>query len=485
MKSAIIFPIVFILVLLVSSCEGFLDQSPSTSLPSNEAIQSVTDLQNAVNGAYTRLIDLDDAYHSYYAGDFICLGDLRGDDMNYILNSNQISPVGRLDYEKNSDYALSLWLAPYTVLGRINDVLSVTDKITVETGEEIRFNDLIGQLYALRGLLHFDLARTYAQLPTALHDGMTMTTPDGGIPLSDRKFDVSYKPVRATLQETYDLILLDLDTAVSRMNPAPDMLESYGSFNRFAALAIKSRALLYLGDYANALAAAEDVIENATSAGYRLSFISDYVTMWGSTAQPEFLFELITNLQYNAQRNSIGYYSTPDGYGEYGCSDAFANWIKSDPNDVRGNMVQIKISENGAGEGYYPTKYPGREGSDYVNNPKIIRMAEVYLIAAEAALQSGNNAKATQYINTLRLYRILGYTDVASVTFDDIMNERRKELFAEGHRSWDVWRNKQNLLIERFSNTPVNYDNYRTLVAIPQRETDLSPGLMQNAGWEE
>lgn len=483
MKQKLIYKVFIVLAFFLSSCEGFLDQNPSTSLPSDDAIQSVTDLRNALNGAYTRLIDLDDFSHSYYSGDFICLGDLRSNDMDYILNSNQISPVGRLDYEKNSDYAESFWLTPYIVLGRINDILSVVDNIEVTEGDEVLYNDLVGQLYALRGLLHFDLARTFAQLPTALHGGMTMTTPNGGIPLSDRKFDVFYKPVRATLEQTYDLIISDLDTAIAHMNPEPNLLDSYGSLNLYAALAIKSRVHLYMGEYADALEAAESVIENAGNAGYRLSHIADYAEMWGNTSEPEFLFELITNLTYNAQRNSIGYYSTPEGYGEFGCTEDFAAWIKADPNDIRGNLVVRKVNSDGDGDGYYPAKYPGREGSDYVNNPKIIRMAEVYLNAAEAAFKLNNNTKATEYINALRQKRILAYIDVASVTLQDILDERRKELFAEGHRSWDVWRNKESILIPRYSNTPVNYDDYRVLVAIPQRETDLSENLEPNPGW--
>ena len=63
MKQKIIYPLVFLLALMVSSCEGFLDQNPSTSLPSDDAVQTVTDLRNALNGAYTRLIDLDDFSH--------------------------------------------------------------------------------------------------------------------------------------------------------------------------------------------------------------------------------------------------------------------------------------------------------------------------------------------------------------------------------------------------------------------------------------
>jgi starch-binding outer membrane protein, SusD/RagB family len=483
MKKTKIYPIVLVLLLFLSSCEGFLDQSPSTALPSSEAISSVKDLGNAVNGAYTRLIDLDANGHSYYAGDFICLGDLRSEDMDYILNSNQISPVGRLDYEKNSDFAESFWLTPYTVLGRINDILSVTDKITVEAGEEDSFNDLMGQLYALRALMHFNLAITYAQLPTALHDGMTMTTENGGIPLSDKKFAVDYKPKRSTLQQTYEFIIADYDRAISMLNPDPVKDDTYGSINIYAAKALKARTLLYMGDYTNALAEAEDVINTAPGAGYRLSYIGDYTAMWGLTSQPEFLFELITNLQYNSQRNSIGYYSTPDGYGEFGCTEAFKDWIQADPNDIRGQLVVYKTSSGGDGGGFYPAKYPGRDGSDYVNNPRVIRMAEVYLIAAEAAFRASDNTKATEYINALRAKRILLYSDVASVTLDDILNERRKELFGEGQRSWDTWRNQRSIVISRFSVDPVNFDNFRTLVAIPQRETDISDVLTQNQGW--
>ena len=484
MRHSILYPLVIILSLFLSSCEDFLDQTPSTSLPSEDAIQTVDDLRNALNGAYTRLIDLDGNGHSYYAGDFICLGDLRSNDMTYILNSNAISPVARLEYSKNSGLAESFWLTHYTVLGRINNILSATDGVKVEASEDSLYSDLIGQLYGLRALLHFDLARTFSQLPTALHSGMTMTTPDGGIPLANQKFDVSYKPVRVTLQETYDFIISDLDTAIARMYPGPQKTDTYGSLNLYSVLAIKSRVLLYLGDYTNSLLAAEYVISNAGDAGYRLSFIGDYPLMWSGVSQNEYLFELITNTLYNSQRNSIGYYSTPNGYGEFGCTDTFKNWISTSPfgTDIRASLIVEKVNLNGKG-GLFPDKYPGREGSDYINNPKIIRLAEVYLNAAEAAFKTDNNSKATQYINELRRKRILGYVDVASVTLEEILDERRKELFAEGHRCWDAWRNQQSLLIARFSATPVNYDDYRTLVAIPQRETDLSPGLKQNPGY--
>jgi hypothetical protein len=476
--------IIAIGAMIVTSCEDFLDQVPSFALPAEESIETVDDLQNAVNGAYARLNAFD-----YYSGDFMPLGDLRGDDMtfNASINANQISPVARYQYDKNSTYAENYWRAPYVTTGRINDILSVADNITIESGEEERYDNLIGQLYALRALSHFDLARMFCQLPTALHDGMTMDSPDSGIPIADRVFDIDYKPVRSTLGETYDFILADFDRAIEKLDPSPDIIESYGYINIWAAKALKSRVLLYSGtysdNYSKALQLAEEVINGAGAAGYRLAKITEYYNMWEEVSQPEFLFEVITTLQYNAQRNSLGYYSDPDGYGEFALTNDFAIWLISFSNDIRSLMTSQKTNEQGFGRGYYPNKYPGREQSLYVNNPKVIRMAEVYLIAAEAAFHSDNQEKAVQYINELRSKRLVLPDELTTVTLDDILNERRKELFAEGHRSWDVWRNKHSLVNRDFSTDPVNYDNWRTLVAIPQREIDVSPGLVQNYGW--
>jgi hypothetical protein len=199
--------------------------------------------------------------------------------------------------------------------------------------------------------------------------------------------------------------------------------------------------------------------------------------------QPEYLFEVVTTLLYNAQRNSLGYYADPDGYGEFTVTNDFAGWLLSFSTDIRSLMVSIKENSQGYGRGYYCNKYPGREGSLYVNNAKVIRMSEVYLIAAEAALKTSDQTKADQYLNELRQKRLVVQNDLTNVTLNNILDERKKELFAEGQRSWDVWRNKGSLVNTNFSFDPVAYDNYHTLLAIPQRETDISPGLVQNPGW--
>ena len=468
------------------ACEDFLDQTPSYALPAEETIETVDDLQNAVNGAYSRLNAFD-----YYSGDFFPLGDLRADIMtaNPQLDANQISPVSKYQYDKNSSYAENFWRAPYVTIGRINDVLRVADKLTPAQDEEDKYDDLIGQLYALRALCHFDLVRMFAQLPTALHDGVSMDTPDSGIPVADRVFPVDYKPVRNTLSEVYEFILGDFDRAIERLNPEPSIAESYGYINIWAVKALKARAQLYLGNYAEALILAEDVIQNAGASGYRLAEIVEYynsdpsINMWANVSQPEYLFEVVTTLLYNAQRNSLGYYADPEGYGEFAVANDFAEWLLSFDNDIRSFMVRYKENSQGYGGGYYCRKYPGREGSLYVNNPKVIRMAEVYLIASESALKTSDHTKADLYLNALRQKRMVGQDSLINVTINNILDERKKELFAEGQRSWDVWRNKGSLVNTNFSFDAIGYDNYRTLVAIPQRELDISHGLVQNPGW--
>lgn len=119
-----------------------------------------------------------------------------------------------------------------------------------------------------------------------------------------------------------------------------------------------------------------------------------------------------------------------------------------------------------------------------MNNPKVIRLSEVYLIAAEAALKSidDNGVTAAKYINDLREKRITGYSDVNTVTLDEILKERRIELNGEGHMAWDMWRNKKSVNNPKVGK--IDYTDYRTILPIPQAEINTSHGVIkQNFGY--
>jgi starch-binding outer membrane protein, SusD/RagB family len=467
--------ILFIIsVILLAGCSDLLDQMPSDKLPTSAAITTVSDLQLAVNGVYVLFTQKES-----YSGDYGLYADGKSGDTKFMASFNWFSPIIRYQHDATSDESLDFYSLIYTALARVNNILEVTDDIVVETGEEDAYNDMVGQLYALRAFLHFDAARLFAQLPSVAAD---MNAANSGIVLAKQYYQPDATFTRSTLKETYDFIKADFETALAKLSKEPN----YGKINYWAAKAILSRVYLYLEDNNNALAAAIEVINN--NAGYRLYERSEYLSVWSKTATVESLFEIITTDNVNADRNSIGYYTIPSGYCECAATDDFAAWLRSDLNDVRSDIV-AQMSDNGDYLAWWPQKYLGQEGASapsYVNNPKIIRLSEVYLIAAEARVKGGNATgalSAVDYYNDLREKRITGYVDAATVTLNDILDERRRELFCENSRFFDLVRNKININAPIVQFDPVSYTDYRVICAIPQRELDISPDLEQNPGY--
>ncbi len=470
MKKALLFLIITMMV----SCTDQFDKMPSDQLPSTSAITTVNDLGLAVNGVYVLFIN-----RASYAGDFGLYADGKGGDTKFMSAFNHFSPITRYQHDATSEVPARSYQNIYTALARINNILTVTDAITVAPGEEEEYSDLLGQLFALRALCHFDAARLFAQLPGAASD---MNAPNSGIVLATEYYQPDATFTRSTLRQTYDQILSDLQNSLTLLSQA----KNYGKFNYWAAKAIESRVQLYLENYDEALEAAIEVINN--NAGYRLYERNEYLGAWSKTATSESLFEIITTDYVNAARNSLGYYTIPQGYCEVAATDEFAAWIRSDPNDIRSEIIS-QMSDDGDYLAWYPVKYLGQEGAtapSYVNNPKIIRLSEVYLIAAEARLKGGNapgSLEAADYYNMLRSKRISGNTNAASVTMDDILQERRRELFCENHRFFDLVRNRMAVNAPIVQLTPIPYNDPRMIIAIPKRELDISPDLEQNPGY--
>lgn len=464
MKKTYIFGL--LLGMTFTSCSDFLDKMPSTSLPVEEAITTITDLKNSVNGiAY-----LMSEGRMTYSADFAIFADLRGGDFYSISNNNQAGPICRYTmtkYDQEPYYAYAYF---YQAIANVNKILSTIDNIPYSESEQAEFNDYKGQLYAWRAMLHFDLARMFCNIPTAVAD---VNAANSGLVLSTSVYETDYVGSRSTLKETYEQIFKDFETALSLLSKDTNN----GYINYWAALALRSRAYLYNGQYDLALADANDVIDCNL---YKLYTRDNYVESWSKTFTDESLFELNITTNYNAQRNSVGYYCDSEGYGECAFVETapLYQYLSTHPEDIRSKMIKDQSGEGFTYPGKYPAKYPGRENNLYVNNPKIIRLSEVYLIAAEAALHSQPN-EAAGYINDLRKQRIENYSDVSSVTLEDILMERRIELFAENSVSFDYWRNK--MPVDNFFVGTINYDDYRTVLPIPQDEIDLSGGkLVQN-----
>lgn len=469
--------LLFISLLGVFSCSDMLEQSPSDSLPGEEAITTLDDLHNAVNGVYEVFIS-----QYGWAGDFGLYADGRGGDTKLVNKSvNHFQPLAIFQTDANSGHADGVYQIFYTAIARANNIMLYTDNITDKESDIERYNDLLGQLSALRAVSHFEIARTYAQLPGVAAD---KDAANSGIVLSDYYYDLDTKLTRSTLTETYDFIISDLVNSIELLST--EKYANSGYINKWSALAILSRVYLYNEDYDNALECAELVISGATD--YSLYTRDEFLNVWSTEGSSESLFELTTNDIYNADRNSIGCYTNPEGYAECAANDDFATWMLAQTDDIRSSAI-VEKDDDGSFQAYYTTKYEGLNGATsplYVNNPKVIRLAEVYLIAAEAKLQGGtydSADEAVSYYNALRRNRIADYVDASSVTIDDILDERRRELFCENQRMFDLVRHKQQLTKLSATGGTMSYDDSRVIMAIPQRELDINSALTQNPNY--
>lgn len=471
-----------------TSCsESWLDEEPSDALAVEGSIQTVTQAQYAIDGVYDTMSDAD-----YYNGSFISNFDVMADDM-------RASETGRLDdyyrytfYTESSD--VMMWVQPYRALKNIAALTAVIDGVAVEGEKETNAkNDIKGQALALRGLVHFDLVKTF---------GMPYTHAGGpaalGVPIVTESVPSDAKLARNTVEEVYTQVITDLEASIALLSSDANL----GHINKAAAQALLSRVYLYKGDKVNALAYAKEVIDNS---GIELMARDNYVGEWAANGMSESLFEIVNSSEDNGGLESVAYLADPDGYGQFVASDAFIAKLQAATYDVRNQMLaKDELDRDGR-----VMKFPGKPNEpSYTTNTRIIRLSEVYLIAAEAALSS-DKAKAAEYLNTVisRAYPTedvvdtdgttilfdfatgVPTVDAGTITLDRILEERSLELVSEGHRFHDLVRNLKTISRgdDYWGNADfktIEMDNFKLIQPIPRVELDANSNMVQNPGYE-
>jgi hypothetical protein len=204
------------------------------------------------------------------------------------------------------------------------------------------------------------------------------------------------------------------------------------------------------------------------------------------------LFEVVFDANNNIGNSSLPYFFDQGGYGDALATESLYNLYSSE--DVRKDWFIVGSPTRGA-NAKVVNKYPNANSVDK-DEFKVLRISEIYLIAAEAAYQTNNEPLARTYLNAVATRRVAGftgYTSTGTALLDDIMLERRKELAFEGHRYWDLARyNKDVVRVNLAGNYPGNVPlvlattNFRRLLPIPQTELDANPDIraQQNAGYQ-
>ncbi len=284
-------------------------------------------------------------------------------------------------------------------------------------------------------------------------------------------------PSRNTVAEVYTQVLSDLITAEDLMTIDPS---NAGYFSKEAAQAMLSRVYLYMEDYENAEAKATDVID---SQKYELATAAAYPSMFLEGNSSEAIVEMVYSITDNPGSDHLGGMYKATGYGDYLPAKDLLDMM--DDNDVRKTMFMSDPKLSGVYCCLRVNKYPSSGSQIGTDNIPVIRLSEVYLNRAEARARMNDFIGAR---SDLQLIRQRANPDAVPLTLtgdaltEEILKERRRELCFEGHRIFDITRNKQDMVREDCTSTicEVTYPNDRFILPIPDGETNANDNIDQN-----
>ncbi len=472
---------------VISCGKDFLNVNPSNSTPSATTITTLADARVMINGLMRTMVR-----STYYGRNFMIYGDAKGGDLTIASQGRGLDALYVFNHSINTNTYSSFWSDIYNSILQANNIIQGIEALEAK-GTTLDFKNYKGQALTLRALMHFDLVRLY---------GITYTQNKAafGVPVVTRVLSASELPLRNTVAETFTQILKDLSDAANLLPKA----KANGFINYYGNRALQARVYLTMGNYDSAFAAAESVI--TASNVYSLYSNAEWVGSWATQFGKESIFELVmAKDQGELGSGSLGFYylrsKDNNALGNFIVSDYYLNRLNEDPTDVRWGILtndEISSSRKGACYKYVGSVSKSGDGKEPYTavNIKVIRLSEVYLIAAEAALKKSNPdaSKAAAYLNQIRKRApALAPVTAATVSEQNILDEKSKELLCEGQRFFDMLRaNKPIVFNDEYvgvtmSHRPKTIDRnfYKTILPIALTEINANPGLagQQNPGY--
>ena len=456
-----------IISLFFMACEDFVEIDPPITETVRETIFSSDESALvAMNGVYVEMID----GGSMFSGNLEVFTGLASDELD---NLSSIST--RIEFEANdvlsndSNLFSIFWQNPYQIINNANAIieeLSNNQDITAEVG-----NQLTGEALFIRAYAHVYLF--------------------GAIPYSKTTdVELNNSAVRMPIEDVYENIIEDLVEAESLLSEDYSFVENGRRVrpNQSTAKALLARVYLYTEDWANAAALATEVIDRND-----LYVLANNLNDVFLVDSGEAIFQLASVNQANElERSRLGdllviarFPLAPLSVGTTGMNDElfsafesgderFANWV--------GSFTSFVGTNN------FANKY---KNSVFLDEPEIpehttlLRLAEQYLIRAEARAQQGNVTGAQEDLNTIRNRAGLGSTPASDQTslIEAILQERRVELFAEnGHRWLDLKRTGRAGAV--LGPIKSGWQDTDVLLPIPDVELENNANLLpQNPGY--
>ena len=485
-----------------------LEKLPGNAIPESEGMKSFNDAEQTLTGIYAALMN-----GALYSGYLTLLPDIQADLVHAVQgNSNTYGTLWQWDIRPTNAETEAVYGSLYSVIGRCNFYLDQVEDLRASftDDESITYLDYYtGEVYCARALAYSELIRCFCQAYTP----ETADLEESGVAIDSTYF--GQKPLkRSTLRESYEFVLNDLEKAETLLEDAGYAYSSpYLTYA--AAAAIHARTALYMQDWDTAIEYSTKLIDDgayalSTAASYTsgvspitgASKVYNYIDyMWTNDLSTEVIWQIeytVTSYGGALGQNFLNfnndyYYYYPDYVPSQWVLDLYAS------GDARYSAYFTTLQTGYAHGLTFPllTKYFGNESFIanliyHVSKPKPFRLAEQYLIRAEAYCEKGQYAKASADLTTLNAARNAKAGSPSAANWREVISDERvKELYMEGFRLHDLKR--WNMGFERVHQTAtqpegstkkIQAGDYRFVWPIPQNDIE-APGseISQNPGY--
>ena len=499
--------VTIVAVAVAMAATSCLEKYPGSAIPTEKSMKTYEDALQINTGIYALLKS-----SSLYTGYLTYLPDVQT-DLVYAVDgySNQLGSFWLWQIRSTTSESEAVYAALYNVISNCNFFLENVGTVKANTVDDDKLSELdvlTGEIYSVRALAYSELIKLYCES----YDPATAREQKGVVLRKCYSKEESSK--RASLYDSYQFVLEDLKAAETILDNENDV---YGNIYTTKAMAeaLHARVALYMQDWETAIAYSTRLIDskmfalssvnssvgNGNHFDYLWTNDDGYEIIWRIYLTPESYGGMLGSpfLGFNTDRT---YY-----YPDY----VPAQWVLNlyESGDLRANAY-FATAQTGHAHGLvWPLlkKYRGNESfiSSYylyeVSMPKPFRLAEQYLIRAEAYCRQGQYSKASTDLTKLREARFQSGRGSMTVNADNwlnnIANERVRELYMEGHRLQDMkrWgkdynegkgfeRTPQTNSLEEGSTLKKSADDYMFVWPIPRHEVE-APGsqVEQNEGY--
>lgn len=506
------------MLVAATACSDFLDEVPKSAISPANFYNNADDAVVAVNGAYSAM-NVNDYYSRYWVTSSAHAADGSFTRLSSTSDRAAVIQLNDAGMLVSNRYNISTWRGVWAAVNRANAVINNVADIDMDATLKAR---VIGEAKFLRGLHYFNMVRRWGGVPIITTETSTS--------------DISELQVsRNTEDEVYVQIFADLNDAIAGL----PYISSYsgtdvGRASKEAAQGLLAKAQLYRKDFAGAKANAEAVINSPSN----LALVADPAdNWWTGNGDRDNNSESIFEIQYNGepQGHSLGNNFEPNnsgiGPGSWGTITGSLWWYNQFTDDDKRKaatwLEEYDPQNGGENVRWHEFRFPVPHINKYrtpfsktamAYNIKVLRLADVLLVAAEANNELGDQAKAYEYVNTVRTRA--GLPDLEGLSQDELRQaiylEFRKELCFEGQdyeelvRQGKLLENKAayanytiptmfdvdgnefipdqallDVIIRRQPGPHYNYelDAHNTIFPIPQPAIDNNPNLEQNPGY--